>query len=300
MKTVVKTNQYTIGGIGIQVNFLCPLFDFDTLGGSHHFARPGTAEAPQWTINYRLTDSIQTENFETLFTGSEAFDAATPYKWSVIKTEMNEAIYIEFEEDSMIKRVLACVDTKQQVIAVSLCLQKQAPIKIDPFLHPLGVLMLQYLAHYNGGFIIHASTIAYKNKGYLFSAVSGTGKSTMAELWRQKGATIINDDRLIILPDGDKFRAWNTPMPYYQDKCKSVALHKAFIIKQSPNNYLRKLSVIQGTLGLLGNCMQFQYDSEQVQNRLNCLQAVAQKCEVFECGFKPDKDIVELILAEVG
>ena len=49
------------------------------------------------------------------------------------------------------------------------------------------------------GFMIHASAVEKEGKAYLFSAPSGTGKSTHAQLWRQtfKGEPIriINDDK---------------------------------------------------------------------------------------------------------
>lgn len=46
------------------------------------------------------------------------------------------------------------------------------------------------------GITLHASTISYKDKAVLFTAPSGTGKSTQATLWRDnvEGAFIINDD----------------------------------------------------------------------------------------------------------
>lgn len=36
----------------------------------------------------------------------------------------------------------------------------------------------------NQGFQLHASVINWKDKGILFSAPSGTGKSTQADLWK--------------------------------------------------------------------------------------------------------------------
>jgi hypothetical protein len=298
MNSVSKTQQYTIGGIRFNINLLCPLFDFDIKGGSHYFKNTLRSEVYDWTLNFNLINKNSTQHFEKIFTGSDKFEDEIPYKWSVIKSNQTEAIYVEFEDHATIKDAVGHIDLKRKTILVNLCLHQQQPMALDPFFHPLGILLLQYIVHFYGGFVIHASTVEYNNKGYLFSAVSGTGKSTMAHLWQKQGATIINDDRLMIIPDKDGFRAWNTPMPYYQDYCKNVKLHKAFLIKQSPTNYIVKLPVLKGTLGLLGNCMQFQYDSKQVENRLHQLQTIAESWGVYECGFKPDHEIVELILSQ--
>ena len=56
------------------------------------------------------------------------------------------------------------------------------------------------------GFLLHSSAVVYEDKAYLFSAPSGTGKSTHTGLWLKefKGAEILNDDKpaIRILEDG--------------------------------------------------------------------------------------------------
>ena len=50
--------------------------------------------------------------------------------------------------------------------------------------------------------ILHASYVNYNGKAILFTAPSGTGKSTQAALWEEyKGAEIVNGDRVIIQSD---------------------------------------------------------------------------------------------------
>ena len=63
-------------------------------------------------------------------------------------------------------------------------------------------------------FLFHASAIAYKGKAYLFTARSGTGKSTHSALWKKylgDEVTYINDDKPIIRLKGDKFYVYGTP-----------------------------------------------------------------------------------------
>ena len=51
----------------------------------------------------------------------------------------------------------------------------------------------------NHGFMLHASAVEVDGKAYLFSASSGTGKSTHTKLWQEyfgyDKALIINDDK---------------------------------------------------------------------------------------------------------
>ena len=50
-----------------------------------------------------------------------------------------------------------------------------------------------------GGLILHSSFIEWHNQGIVFTAPSGTGKSTQASLWQKyEHAKIINSDRSIL------------------------------------------------------------------------------------------------------
>lgn len=63
------------------------------------------------------------------------------------------------------------------------------------------------------GLMLHASAVEYQNKAYLFSARSGTGKSTHTHLWLKylKGARIINDDKPALRLVNGTFFAFGTP-----------------------------------------------------------------------------------------
>ncbi len=58
----------------------------------------------------------------------------------------------------------------------------------------------------HSGLLLHSSAVEYEGKAYLFSAPSGTGKSTHTSLWLKEhpGSAILNDDKpaIRILPDG--------------------------------------------------------------------------------------------------
>lgn len=56
----------------------------------------------------------------------------------------------------------------------------------------------------HGAVVLHASFVAKDGRGLLFSAPSGTGKSTQARFWEQeRGWEVINEDRVILrLRDG--------------------------------------------------------------------------------------------------
>ena len=75
-----------------------------------------------------------------------------------------------------------------------------------------GSFFYEQLALYNG-LMLHSSCVEYKGKAYLFSAPSGTGKSTHTHLWLKylEGCRIINDDKpAILIIDGVPY-AFGTP-----------------------------------------------------------------------------------------
>ena len=69
----------------------------------------------------------------------------------------------------------------------------------DPFLERAAIqrAFAEFLFDF-GILLFHGSAIAVDNEGYLFSAHSGTGKSTHTRLWKQvfgERAVIVNDDK---------------------------------------------------------------------------------------------------------
>lgn len=75
-----------------------------------------------------------------------------------------------------------------------------------------GAFFYEQLARYNG-VMLHASCVEYEGKAYLFSARSGTGKSTHTHLWLKylPGSRIINDDKPAIRLIDGRFYAYGTP-----------------------------------------------------------------------------------------
>ena len=78
------------------------------------------------------------------------------------------------------------------------------------------------------GFMLHASAVAYENKAYVFSAPSGTGKSTHTALWQkvfgEEKTDIINDDKPAIKFCDDEILVCGTPWSGKTDKNKNITV----------------------------------------------------------------------------
>jgi hypothetical protein len=166
---------------------------------------------------------------------------------------------------------------------------------IDPMEYPLDGLILYYLTVIHGDILIHAAGINNAGRGFLFSGISGMGKTTMARIWDQCGAKIIHDDRLILRKNVNGYLMYNTPV-YNNDKpCKSH-LHKIFLIEHGRKNELCPLKGAERLSRVVANCVQHNWNPEIIARLLGSVSIMCKSIPVAKLRFKPDRSVIDLIL----
>ena len=94
--------------------------------------------------------------------------------------------------------------------------------------------------------VAHGAVIAYKNKGYMFIAKSGTGKTTHINLWRKyfDGVRIINGDKPVLSAHGNDIFVYGTPWAGKEMEQSNTCapLSGICLIKRARQNSIRKLS----------------------------------------------------------
>jgi hypothetical protein len=160
--------------------------------------------------------------------------------------------------------------------------------------YPMGPLVFYYLTVKYNAIMIHASGIYDGLKGRIFSGVSGVGKTTMAFLWQKAGSLIINDDRLIIRKEEDKYYIYNTPM-FYFDVYKKVKLDSVFLIKHAAKNEVKKNSGITAVSKLMAFCIQHGYNLNIIEHHMEFISQLCSEISIFEVGFLPNNSIVNYI-----
>ncbi len=293
---------YKTGGLYLKVLLNNDLIKLDNSCGSYSFLQklppPKNAD---YIISYSVDQEIEIPVSRPAFTGKSFDNNLIPYEWNVYEFKEHFSLVIKINDESSISLVKADFNLYQKNISVSLKLKSNAhSLNLEPFFQPFGPLLLNYVTHFNHGLLLHASGVNDGQNGYVFSAVSGTGKSTMAGLWQQKGAQIINDDRLVLTPQDNKIIMTNTPMPYYQDVYKESEVSAVFLLKQSKKNYIKPLPGVIGITGLMSNCIQFLYNKDMVRKHLESITNITKKCPVYEVGFKPTTEIIDIIRREFG
>ncbi|MBR6102514.1 MAG: hypothetical protein IKP95_08810 [Ruminococcus sp.] len=128
-------------------------------------------------------------------------------------------------------------------------LEGRAPHKVsDEYLEELAVYRkISELMPYHGTFLFHGSCIAVEGEGYLFTAVSGTGKSTHAALWRQllgDKTVMVNDDKPLIKVTDRGAVIYGTP---YNGKHRlgsniSVPLKAIALLERSEENSIEAVT----------------------------------------------------------
>ncbi len=89
-----------------------------------------------------------------------------------------------------------------------------------------GLLFYDELLKFDG-FVMHSSSLCYNNKAYLFSADSGTGKSTHVGLWKKyigDAVSIINDDKPAVRLIDGKFYCIGTPFSGKTDQNLDISV----------------------------------------------------------------------------
>lgn len=127
----------------------------------------------------------------------------------------------------------------------------------DEYLETLAVYrkIAEKLPFYNA-FLFHASAIEIDGEALIFTAKSGTGKSTHTELYRKKFGSrvaVINDDKPIVLIKGDVPFVCGTPWSGKRglNTNKIVPLKAICLLKQDENNFIQSISSDEAFIKLL-------------------------------------------------
>ena len=144
-----------------------------------------------------------------------------------------------------------------------------------------------------GGFLLHSSTISYNGKAYIFTADSGTGKSTHTSLWRKfvDGVEMINDDKPAIKLIDDEFYAIGTPWSGKTDQNTdiSVPVGGVVLLHRGTENRIRPATALE-TIPFLMRQTQLPSKPENVDILTDLLDKFIRKTPIFvlKCDMTED------------
>ena len=154
-----------------------------------------------------------------------------------------------------------------------------------------GAVFAHKLLKYNGTFL-HASAIVLDGKAYLFSANSGTGKSTHAEKWcRLFGATYLNDDKPALRLENGRWIAYGTPWSGKHDLSTPVGapLGGIAFLKRGQTNEIRPMAA-QEAVPLMMNQSLWKLGPQQMEKQLMLLDDLLRQIPIWELTCRNDDD----------
>lgn len=157
----------------------------------------------------------------------------------------------------------------------------------------IGYLILRNRILFYEGLVIHASAIKWEGKGILFTAPSGTGKSTQAEFWRRyKEATILNDDSPVIRCLGNQPIAFGTPWSgskeiHHNERAPLAAI---VVLEQSKAISITQFSLSESIPYLLPRCLLPYHDPALLDRAVVVLEKIVKVVPVFhlKCNLSPE------------
>lgn len=119
----------------------------------------------------------------------------------------------------------------------------------DPYIETLAVYrkIAEQLPLYDC-VLMHGSCVAVDGSAYLFTAKSGTGKSTHTRLWREllgERAVMVNDDKPILKVTDSGVIAYGTPWDGKHRLSSNVAvpLKSVCVLQRGETNVIKRISV---------------------------------------------------------
>lgn len=146
--------------------------------------------------------------------------------------------------------------------------------------------------------LLHASFIRWQGHGILFSAPSGTGKSTQADLWaKHQNATVINGDRAGLSCCQGRWYAHGLPFAgssqIFRKETAPVSL--VVCLSQGKENVATRLSPLDALRRLLPEINIRRWDKESVNRATGLLMELITQVPVYHLSCRPDGEATEVI-----
>lgn len=221
----------------------------------------------------------------------------------VEKRSSNKGFYV-YKTRTSTGEILDLLDTDSQWENASISLldadyyveYKHNPIEIVAF-HLIGTMFRNRIL-FHKGIVIHASSIVYEGKGLVFTAPSGTGKSTHVSLWEtHKGARVLNDDTPPIRLIDNKPFVYGSPWSGSSDKFlnEKAPLAAIFVLEQAPVNSIKSLSKQEIITRLMPRLFLPYFNNELMELAIYNFESIVNCTPVYLLKCRPDIEAMELV-----
>jgi hypothetical protein len=167
------------------------------------------------------------------------------------------------------------------------------PYSLDSVMRILHSLILAQ----RGGFLLHAASAICDGRAYLFSGVSGAGKTTMTRL-APADITLLTDEISYLRPSADGYAAYGTPfageLARSGENC-SAPVAALFFLEQGPENRVDDLPPAEAVRRLMRNILFFAEDRLLVEKLLATACDFVARVPIRRLTFYPDTRVWDLV-----
>ncbi|MCD8382724.1 MAG: hypothetical protein LUC30_07410 [Clostridiales bacterium] len=157
-----------------------------------------------------------------------------------------------------------------------------------------------------GAFVLHSSQICWRDRGIVFSAPSGTGKTTQAKLWcRERGAELLCNDRTLLFQRDGVWKTCGYPLdgsePVYSNRVTELGC--IVLLQQGKKCEVRRLRAGQALAGLLSQVQADVWNGRSGAVWTDRLAVLLENVPVYQyvCTPLPEAvDELERVLTEEG
>jgi hypothetical protein len=164
--------------------------------------------------------------------------------------------------------------------------QNANPYSLDSVLRILHSLILAE----RGGFLLHAASAICDGRAYLFSGVSGAGKTTMTRL-APADITLLTDEISYLRPGPRGYSAFGTPfageLARAGENC-TAPVSALFFLEQGSENKVDELSSAEAVRRLMRNILFFAEDRNLVEKLLATACDFVARVPIRRLTFYPD------------
>lgn len=142
------------------------------------------------------------------------------------------------------------------------------------------------------GYYIHSSAVVLDGKAYLFTAPSGTGKSTHTEKWiRLFGAHYLNDDKPVLRKVNGLWMAYGTPWSGKNDLSTNEGVPLAGIacLQRGESNSITRMSPPAAMPYLMSQTVSH-LRVENVERKLALMDSLLKEIPIWDLRCLPDDE----------
>ena len=167
----------------------------------------------------------------------------------------------------------------------------------DSLGYPLNQVLMILLLSAGQGMLLHACGIEDHGEGYLFLGNSTHGKSTMASLWFQNHATVLNDDRVIIRDQDETLWMYGTPWhgDFRAFSTRGLPVSKIFFLRHGETNSATFKKGAEAVSMIIARSFPPLWDKKGMAYTIDLCHRMVKKTPCHELSFKPDKSVVDFV-----